>query len=46
MVLDSEQSSAKSARDLRDSQEEKQLTLPDPKLFPDPFGSRMFDRGS
>lgn len=46
MVLSSEQSSAESTRDLRDSQEEKQLTLPDAKLFPDPFGSRMFGRGS
>lgn len=46
MVLSSEQNSAESSRDLRDSQEEKQLTLPDAKLFPDPFGSRMFGKGS
>lgn len=46
MVLSSKQNSAESTRDLIDSQEEKQLTLPDAKLFPDPFGSRMFGRGS
>lgn len=40
------QNSAESTRDVRDSQEEKQLTLPDDKLFPDPFGSWVFCRGS